>query len=109
MIAQAREAAERAALSTSIQGSAADVIKVAMINVDQTIKAVGLKSRLLLQVDDHFVLEVADGEHDTLAAYVHEQMSCAYSLEVPLEVSIGSGPTWAMAAPADPPASHIRE
>ena len=106
---QAREDAERAAVATSIQGSAADIIKVAMINVHQTIKAVGLKSRLLLQVDDQLVFEVADGERDTLAAYVHEQMSCAYSLDVPLEVSIGSGPTWASAAPADPPANHIRE
>jgi DNA polymerase-1 len=77
--------------------------------VDRVIGAVGLKSRLLLQVEDQLVFEVAEGERDTLAAYVHEQMSCAYSLDVPLEVSIGSGPTWAMAAPADPPASHIRE
>jgi DNA polymerase-1 len=77
--------------------------------VDQVIGAVGLKSRLVLQVDDQLVFEVIEGERDTLAAYVHEQMSCAYSLDVPLEVSIGSGPTWAMAAPADPPASHIRE
>jgi DNA polymerase I len=106
---QAREAAERAAVGTSIQGSAADIVKAAMINVDRVIGAVGLKSRLLLQVEDQLVFEVAEGERDTLAAYVHEQMSCAYSLDVPLEVSIGSGPTWAMAAPADPPACHIRE
>jgi DNA polymerase I-like protein with 3'-5' exonuclease and polymerase domains len=106
---QAREAAERAAVSTAIQGSAADIIKMAMINVDQAIGAVGLKSRLVLQVDDQLVFEVAEDERETLAAYVHEQMSCAYSLDVPLEVSIGSGPTWAMAAPADPPATHIRE
>lgn len=106
---QARAVAERAALATSIQGSAADVVKVAMINVHQTIEAVGLKSRLLLQADDQFVFEVAEGERDVLATYVHEQMCCVYPLDVPLEVSIGYGPSWSAASAGFPPESHIRE
>ena len=93
-----REAAERAALNAPIQGSAADIIKVAMINVDSAMKAAGLKSRVLLQVHDELLFEVADGERDTLEALVREQMGSAYPLDVPLEVSVGYGTSWDAAA-----------
>ncbi|MUM35800.1 DNA polymerase, partial [Mycolicibacterium sp. CBMA 361] len=93
-----REAAERAALNAPIQGSAADIIKVAMINVDRAMKDAGLKSRILLQVHDELLFEVAAGERETLEALVREQMGSAYPLDVPLEVSVGYGPSWDAAA-----------
>lgn len=93
-----REAAERAALNAPIQGSAADIIKVAMINVDSAMKNAGLRSRVLLQVHDELLFEVADGERDTLEALVREQMGSAYPLDVPLEVSVGYGTSWDAAA-----------
>ncbi|MGB8405758.1 MAG: DNA polymerase I [Mycobacterium sp.] len=95
---QVREAAERAALNAPIQGSAADIIKVAMINVDRAMKDTGLRSRMLLQVHDELLFDVADGERDTLEALVREQMGSAYALDVPLEVSVGYGPNWDAAA-----------
>lgn len=93
-----REAAERAALNAPIQGSAADIIKVAMINVDRAMKDAGLGSGLLLQVHDELLFDVADGERETLEALVREQMGSAYPLDVPLEVSVGYGPNWDAAA-----------
>ncbi|WP_081633526.1 DNA polymerase I [Mycobacterium sp. 360MFTsu5.1] len=93
-----REAAERAALNAPIQGSAADIIKVAMINVDRAMKDAGLKSRVLLQVHDELLFEVAEGERDALETLVREQMGSAYPLDVPLEVSVGYGPSWDAAA-----------
>ena len=93
-----REAAERAALNAPIQGSAADIIKVAMINVDDAIKAAGLTSRMLLQVHDELLFEVAEGERETLEALVREHMGNAYPLDVPLEVSVGYGRSWDAAA-----------
>ncbi len=95
---QVREAAERAALNAPIQGSAADIIKVAMIDVDRAIKDAGLKSRMLLQVHDELLFEVAEGERDTLDALVREHMGNAYALDVPLEVSVGYGRSWDAAA-----------
>ena len=93
-----REAAERAALNAPIQGSAADIIKVAMINVDKALKDAGLKSRMLLQVHDELLFEVAPGERETVEKLVREQMGNAYPLDVPLEVSVGFGPSWDSAA-----------
>ncbi|MGV0814805.1 DNA polymerase I [Mycolicibacterium boenickei] len=93
-----REAAERAALNAPIQGSAADIIKVAMINVEAAIKDAGLTSRMLLQVHDELLFEVADGERETLEALVREHMGNAYPLDVPLEVSVGYGRSWDAAA-----------
>ena len=84
---QVREAAERAALNAPIQGSAADIIKVAMINVDRAIKEAGLASRMLLQMHDELLFEVAAGERDAVEKLVREQMGNAYPLDVPLEVS----------------------
>ncbi len=95
---QRREMAERMALNAPIQGSAADIIKVAMLNVDRAIGAGGLKSRMLLQVHDELVFEVAPGEHDALEALVREQMAAAADLTVPLDVSVGTGASWHAAA-----------
>ncbi|AWT54795.1 DNA polymerase I [Mycolicibacterium smegmatis] len=95
---QVREAAERAALNAPIQGSAADIIKVAMINVDQAIKDAGLRSRILLQVHDELLFEVSEGERGELEQLVREHMGNAYPLDVPLEVSVGYGRSWDAAA-----------
>jgi DNA polymerase-1 len=95
---QVREAAERAALNAPIQGSAADIIKVAMIDVAQALKDAGLKTRMLLQVHDELLLEVAEGERDTVEALVRDKMGAAYPLDVPLEVSVGYGRSWDAAA-----------
>ncbi|MGY5882116.1 DNA polymerase I [Modestobacter lacusdianchii] len=95
---QRREMAERMALNAPIQGSAADVIKVAMLNVERAIEAEGLRSRMLLQVHDELVLEVAAGEHDALEALVRREMAGAAQLSVPLEVSVGFGTSWDAAA-----------
>ncbi|OBH31939.1 DNA polymerase I [Mycobacterium sp. E342] len=95
---QVREAAERAALNAPIQGSAADIIKVAMIEVDKAIKEARLQSRMLLQVHDELLFEVAPGERDRLEALAREKMGGAYPLDVPLEVSVGYGRSWDAAA-----------
>ena len=95
---QHREMAERMALNAPIQGSAADIIKVAMLNVHQALRDSGLRSRMLLQIHDELILELADGERDQVEALVREQMGNAYRLDVPLEVSIGVGRSWNDAA-----------
>jgi DNA polymerase I len=94
---QRREMAERMALNAPIQGSAADVIKVAMLRVDQALREEGLQSRMLLQVHDELVFEVAPGELDTLRELVTRTMRGAFQLRVPLEVSFGTGRSWAEA------------
>ena len=95
---QRREMAERMALNAPIQGSAADIIKVAMLAVDEQIRASGLRSRMLLQVHDELLFEVAPGELDELTKLVNGAMCGAFSLTVPLEVSMGTGRSWADAA-----------
>ena len=95
---QLREAAERAALNAPIQGSAADIIKVAMIEVDRAITGAGLASRMLLQVHDELLFEVAPGEREPLEGLVREKMGSAYPLDVALEVSVGYGRSWDAAA-----------
>ncbi len=95
---QVREAAERAALNAPIQGSAADIIKVAMIRVDTALKEAGLASRMLLQVHDELLFEIAAGEHEQVESLAREQMGGAYPLDVPLEVSVGYGRSWDSAA-----------
>jgi DNA polymerase-1 len=95
---QRREMAERMALNAPIQGSAADIIKVAMLRADAALQAVGLRSRLLLQVHDELVLEVAPGEADEVGALVRAAMSGAVELAVPLDVSVGVGLSWQAAA-----------
>jgi DNA polymerase-1 len=91
---QRRQMAERMALNAPIQGSAADIIKIAMLGVSRALKEQGLKSRLLLQVHDELVLEVGPGEREVLEALVRQQMGEAYPLSVPLDVSVGVGRTW---------------
>ena len=95
---QRREMAERMALNAPIQGSAADLIKIAMLNVDRAVTEAGLGSRMLLQVHDELVFEVAPGERDALDALVREQMGSAADLLVPLDVSVGTGSSWHQAA-----------
>ncbi|GAC1445000.1 MAG: DNA polymerase I [Mycobacteriales bacterium] len=91
---QRRSMAERMALNAPIQGSAADIIKLAMLNVHRRLRAEGMSSRLLLQVHDELVLEVARGESDALESLVRKEMGDAYPLAVPLDVSVGIGRTW---------------
>jgi DNA polymerase-1 len=91
---QRREMAERMALNAPIQGSAADIIKVAMLRVDAAIREAGLRSRMLLQVHDELVFEVATGEREQLEELVRREMGGAHPLSVPLEVSVGYGRDW---------------
>ncbi len=91
---QRREMAERMALNAPIQGSAADIIKLAMLKVQAELDARGLSSRLLLQVHDELVLEVAPGERAAAEEVLREQMGAAAELDVPLDVSVGAGRTW---------------
>ena len=95
---QRREMAERMALNAPIQGSAADIIKVATLQVAGALRAEQLRSRILLQVHDELVLEVAQNERATLETLVRREMASAYALNVPLEVSVGSGQSWDAAA-----------
>jgi DNA polymerase-1 len=95
---QRREMAERMALNAPIQGSAADLIKVAMLRVDAAIREQGLASRMLLQVHDELVFEVAPGERETLETLVRAAMGGAADLTVPLDVSVGTGRSWHEAA-----------
>jgi DNA polymerase I len=95
---QRREIAERMALNAPIQGSAADLIKVAMLSLQDGIAAAGLRSRMLLQVHDELVLEVATGEGEQLEALVRQHMGAAADLLVPLDVSVGTGRSWHEAA-----------
>ncbi len=95
---QRREVAERMALNAPIQGSAADIIKQAMLNVDAAIEAAQLKSRLLLQVHDELIFEVVNGEEAALTELVRKAMGSAYPLKAPLEVSVGIGKSWHEAA-----------
>jgi len=91
---QRREMAERMALNAPIQGSAADIIKVAMLGVHAALAEAGCASRLLLQVHDELVLEIARGERDKVEELVRMQMASAADLAVPLDVSVGTGTTW---------------
>ncbi|MFB6548805.1 DNA polymerase I [Streptomyces sp. NPDC056405] len=95
---QRREAAERMALNAPIQGTAADIVKIAMLNVDKALREAGLTSRMLLQVHDEIVLEIAPGERATAEELVRREMANAVRLRVPLGVSVGSGSDWESAA-----------
>ena len=95
---QRREMAERMALNAPIQGSAADIIKVAMLGVHRALAAEGRRSRMLLQVHDELVLEIANGEREAVEALVRREMGAAAELSVPLEVSVGYGRSWDDAA-----------
>jgi DNA polymerase-1 len=93
-----REMAERMALNAPIQGSAADIIKVAMLNVEKAMRSENLASRLLLQVHDELIFEIAKGEHEVMEALVRKQMGSAFELKAPLDVNIGFGKSWDLAA-----------
>ena len=95
---QRREMAERMALNAPIQGSAADIIKVAMLRVEKALQREGLATRMLLQVHDELVLEVPAGEKAVVEDLVRREMGAAIEMEVPLEVSVGWGGTWHDAA-----------
>ena len=105
---QRREMAERMALNAPIQGSAADVIKVAMLAVDGSLAAAGLRSRMLLQVHDELIIEVAPGEFEAARDLVCAAMAGAASLRVPLDVSVGTGRSWAEAAHLSRSAARLR-
>ncbi|MFH9980791.1 DNA polymerase I [Streptomyces sp. NPDC017179] len=95
---QRREMAERMALNAPIQGTAADIVKIAMLHVDRALREAGLASRMLLQVHDEIVLEIAPGERETVEQIVRHQMAGAVQLRAPLDVSVGVGPDWESAA-----------
>ena len=95
---QRRQVAERMALNAPIQGSAADIIKLAMLKVQGAIEKESLKSRLLLQIHDELILEVVAGEEETVSALVKREMGSAYPLKAPLDVNAGLGLTWHEAA-----------
>jgi len=95
---QRREMAERMALNAPIQGSAADIVKIAMLKVDAALAVEGLTSRMLLQVHDEIVLELAPGEREPVEALVRREMAAAYPLRAPLDVSVGVGTDWETAA-----------
>ncbi|HLL35208.1 MAG TPA: DNA polymerase I [Streptomyces sp.] len=95
---QRREMAERMALNAPIQGTAADIVKIAMLNVDRALTEAGLTSRMLLQVHDEIVLEIAPGEREHVEELVRREMAGAVQLRAPLDVSVGVGPDWESAA-----------
>lgn len=94
----AREAAERAALNAPIQGSAADIMKIAMIRAEQTLAEAHVKSRIILQIHDELVVEIAPGEGDQVTELVRNAMEHSVDLAVPLDVSCGIGSDWQLAA-----------
>ena len=95
---QRREMAERMALNAPIQGSAADIMKVAMLKVDAALREAGHRSRILLQVHDELVLEIAPGEREAVETLVRDEMGHAVPMDVPLDVSVGVGYSWHDAA-----------
>ncbi|MFE9297205.1 DNA polymerase I [Streptomyces niveus] len=95
---QRREMAERMALNAPIQGTAADIVKVAMLRVDKALSEAGLTSRMLLQVHDEIVLEIAPGERERVEELVIREMAGATELRAPLDISVGVGPDWDSAA-----------
>jgi DNA polymerase-1 len=86
--------AERTAVNTPLQGTAADLIKVAMIRIDSVLQERNLKSRMTLQVHDELVFEVPENEVDAMQLLVREQMEKVHALAVPLQVEMGIGPNW---------------
>ena len=92
-----RSFAERTAINTPIQGTAADIIKIAMLKVGENLKAAGVKSRVLLQVHDELVLEVTEKEKDQVARIVKDTMEHAVELAVPLVADVAVGKNWAQA------------
>ena len=92
-----RSFAERTAINTPIQGTAADIMKLAMLRVDKALQNSGLASRVLLQVHDELVLEVKEAEREATAALVQQEMQNAFTLDVPLLAEVSYGKDWAAA------------
>jgi DNA polymerase-1 len=92
-----RQAAERAAINAPMQGTAADLIKLAMVSVDRALKHEGLQAAMILQIHDELVFEVAEADRERTMAVVREQMEGVYPLKVPLRVDVGYGHSWAEA------------
>jgi DNA polymerase-1 len=94
---QVREAAERTAINTPVQGTAADIIKIAMVNIHRELPATYPEARMLLQVHDELVFEVPIARSRELCAWIARKMESAYRLRVPLKVDVGAGKSWAAA------------
>ena len=92
--ATARQGAERDAINTPIQGSAADLIKIAMVRVDRAIKAENLRAKMVLQIHDELVFDCPKSEAERLKELVRREMTSAYDFGVPLDVGIGEGANW---------------
>ena len=92
--ATARQAAERDAINTPIQGSAADLIKIAMVKIDRAMKRENLRAKMVLQIHDELVFDCPKAEAERLKEIVRREMSAAYDFGVPLEVGIGEGANW---------------
>ena len=86
--------AERTAVNTPLQGTAADLIKMAMIRIDRALQERKLKSRMTLQVHDELVFEVPETEIDTMRTLIREEMENVHPLAVPLKVDLGIGQNW---------------
>ena len=93
-----RESSERAALNAPIQGSAADIMKIAMIRAEEALRKTGMNSRIILQIHDELVVEIAPGESEQVSELVKDAMEHAVEMAVPLDVSTGIGSDWQLAA-----------
>ena len=89
-----RKAAERAAINAPLQGSAADIIKRAMLTIDQKLQSTKLDAKMIMQVHDELVFDVASNDVDALKKLVQDAMESAANISVPLEVSISCGDNW---------------
>ena len=92
--ATARQAAERDAINTPVQGTAADMIKIAMVRVDRALKKAGLKAKMVLQIHDELLFDVPRDEVEQVKAIARREMESAMDVGVPLEVSVGVGVNW---------------
>jgi len=96
-VAAVRQAAERMAINTPVQGTAADIIKLAMINIQNRIEALHLSTKMIMQVHDELVFEVPEDELECASSLIQKEMETVMELSVPLKVSIHSGKNWAEA------------
>ena len=92
-----RQAAERQAMNAPIQGLAADIFKIALVEIDRSLTSMSAQSRLVLQVHDEVILEVHPDESNAIKTMTIENMKNAAELRVPLEVNVATGPSWAQA------------
>ena len=97
--ANIRKAAEREAINMPIQGTASDIVKIAMLKVDEELKREGLEARMLMQVHDELLVEVPDKEVTQVSEILKHEMETAVSLDVPLVADVGVGDNWMDAKP----------